>query len=196
MEDLKEIIEIVKTNNGLDEFIANMTYEDFRKLLISINCFVRGISKEQGGIYDGYMLVSDLISPSNDIQEICLDRLLDVLKALKERKERGTLLYYMVNDLHLFKDGNGRTSRFLFELITNNDFNLDNSNPIYSHTSGEFSKLKFTDFEKSRGIISTSLINNWVSYFLLEELHITDVIEKCEGLRGKSISTWRKWCSC
>ena len=39
-----------------------------------------------------------------------------------------TLLHYLVNELHLFTDGNGRTGRCIFELLTNPEFSFEKNN--------------------------------------------------------------------
>ena len=71
----KEILEILKDEQKTDEFLATLTGEDVKKLLTYINSKVRNIPNEENDVYNGYMVVGALISPKNDIQNRCFEKI-------------------------------------------------------------------------------------------------------------------------
>ena len=135
----KEILEILKDEQKTDEFLATLTGEDVKKLLTYINSKVRNIPNEENDVYNGYMVVGALISPKNDIQNRCFEKIAESLKNIKGNRNRATLLHYLVNELHLFTDGNGRTGRCIFELLTNPEFSFEKNNN-FRHTRKEASR--------------------------------------------------------
>ena len=116
----KEILEILKDEQKTDEFLATLTGEDVKKLLTYINSKVRNIPNEENDVYNGYMVVGALISPKNDIQNRCFEKIAESLKNIKGNRNRATLLHYLVNELHLFTDGNGRCARLWQNVILSN----------------------------------------------------------------------------
>ncbi|MFR2450915.1 MAG: hypothetical protein ACLS9A_05950 [Clostridia bacterium] len=84
----KEILEILKDEQKTDEFLATLTGEDVKKLLTYINSKVRNIPNEENDVYNGYMVVGALISPKNDIQNRCFEKIAESLKNIKGNRNR------------------------------------------------------------------------------------------------------------
>lgn len=155
---MKEIIE-------LGEKIVNceLSFEDFIKALEFINMQLRGKVKpdEEIGIYQGDMIVEGLVSPSNDMQINILKKLYDTLHKNIDSNAKGMICYYTLNNLHLFEDGNGRTSRFFYQLFTSNY----NEDYLY-HPDSKEDLSKRTDFEQENGLSSVEKFLNTVNYNL------------------------------
>lgn len=98
---------------------GKINFEEFVNYLGNVNALARNmeLGQEGTGIYGKRMLASDLLSPNNDIQMRILRKYYEALKVAKEDKSRALISYYILNDLHLFEDGNGRTSRFMYQLF-------------------------------------------------------------------------------
>lgn len=62
----------------------------------------------------------DFIAPESDLKEELLREYLEAIKKIDDRKKRAVLAYYAVDNLHYFSDGNGRTARAAYLLITQN----------------------------------------------------------------------------
>ena len=86
----KEILEILKDEQKTDEFLATLTGEDVKKLLTYINSKVRNIPNEENDVYNGYMVVGALISPKNDIQNRCFEKIAESLKNIKGNRNRAS----------------------------------------------------------------------------------------------------------
>ena len=115
-----------------EQWFQSLTFEQFENVLIHLNILLRNDKISDKGFFENYMFVDsgssmlDLISPTNEIQHEILIKLLDNLKTLNNNKERALLTYYTLLNLHLFKDGNGRVSRLVFDLFYNvGNFNID-----------------------------------------------------------------------
>ena len=152
MNNEKEIISILKDEQKSKEFFETLTGDDVRRYLIYINSKARNIPYEENQIYTGNVYTGGgLMSPNNDIQNRFFDKIADALKNMKDNRCRGVALHYLINELHLFDDGNGRTGRCILELFTNPEFSFEN-NDNFSHNDGEHNHISTVDFEEQNGI--------------------------------------------
>lgn len=193
MENFSEekILKTLKDDNKLEEFLNTLNGEDIKKYLIYINSRVRNISIDEGGLYKGdRMLAGGLISPKGQIQEKYFDKIAELLKNVKGRKNKATIMYYLINDLHLFQDGNGRTSRCIYELLANQEFDI-NANDYFSHDRDDLAKILGWKFEEDKNILRTKYAGNYSSYFLLRYLMDSGLVNNNEELaRTLSIETF------
>ena len=105
----------------------------------------------------------------------------ELLKNVKGRKNKATIMYYLINDLHLFQDGNGRTSRCIYELLANQEFDI-NANDYFSHNGDDLAKISGWKFEEDKNILRTKYAGNYSSYFLLRYLMDSKLINSNEEL--------------
>lgn len=151
MDKENEILAILRDEQKSKEFFKSLTGEDVKKYLIYINSKARNIPYEENQIYPGNVYAGTLITPNNDIQNRFFDKIADALKNMKDNRSRGVALHYLINELHLFEDGNGRSGRCIFELLTNPEFSFENDDN-FSHNNGEYNHISTVDFEKQNGI--------------------------------------------
>ena len=137
MNNEKEILSILKDEQKSKKFFETLTGADVRRYLIYINSKARNIPYEENQIYTGNVYAGTLITPNNDIQNRFFDKIADALKNMKDNRCRGVALHYLINELHLFEDGNGRSGRCIFELLTNPEFSFENDDN-FSHNNGEY----------------------------------------------------------
>ena len=176
-----EILKQIRTDNGLNKFITNLTAEDIKKYLIYINAKVRGISIEKGGLFqpegryleDGtyeelYMRFVNLKAPKAEIQNKYFEKIIEILKNVRGRKNKATVLFYLINYLHLFEDGNGRTSRMIYDLIANGKID-EKDKSMYTHAENENIGDRW-GFLNERNISDPLLVENCASFFLLRYL--------------------------
>ena len=166
----EEILSMLTDEQKTDEFLSNLTGEDIKNLLIYVNSKVRNISNEENGFCRNTMYVGDLISPNNEIQSRYMDKIAKALNKVEGRKIKATMMYYLINELHLFEDGNGRTSRAIFEMLTNKDFSFENNENLI-HVPGGIdghgtSRLQTGEFEKKNNITGVWRIESVTNYYL------------------------------
>lgn len=120
----------------------------------------------------------ELVAPEPDLQKQLFGEYLDAIKKIDDKDKRALLAYYAINNLHLFSDGNGRTSRAVFALIKNGS--LSGLDDIVSHNNEI--KIKFNDsddgddgfgrkkFISESGIRPVEQINIAANMFLQEQM--------------------------
>ena len=169
MDKEGEILAILRDEQKSKEFFKSLTGDDVRKYLIYINSKARNIPYEENQIHTGNVNAGTLISPNNDIQNRFFDKIADALKNMKDNRSRGVALHYLINELHLFEDGNGRSGRCIFELLTNPEFSFENDDN-FSHNNGEYNHISTVDFEKQNGIKSYLTALTFPSFLVYKKL--------------------------
>lgn len=174
-------LDLVRDDEKLENFIQNMTAEKFTDLMINVNKNLRNIEDDKQCL-SAQMRVGDLVAPNVDIRDEIIENLVKSLKDLKDNKQRAALVYYTINNLHMFRDGNGRTSRMLFDLLTNElgeevwYIHEDNKQAEYSGS-----------FENYKGIEDITKINQFTSNYLGEL--IKSRLEKYPEISNKNYIT-------
>lgn len=185
------LVEIANDKEKLDSFLKNLSYGDAKKWLVYLNSKVRDISRKVGGVYERDVYVRELVSPENDIQESCLKKGFEVIKKLDNPQARASLAYYLLLDLHLFEDGNGRTSRLIYDILSENKFDFVSNYEWYLHDEENFS-IKRGDFDDLNYLFMIQEINNLTGYYLFKELIKEGKIIDDPRVGSKSIRTFRQ----
>lgn len=181
----EKITEIFRDKNKLEDFIQNIDQEGFRDFLLTLHSdFIRipkqedKISDVVGGIEGAKGKSICLCAPNIEIKESLLEELPKCIKKLPSNRDRGILLHYLINELHLFSDGNGRTGRAMLELFLNDKFDLNNetfkhktSNPLESKREESF------ELEEKYGIKRVDLVMSYTSYVLTKVLYDKGLID-------------------
>lgn len=180
--------ELINDHQKMNEFIESLTPEQFKNLLVTFNSMLREISTREKSFYqNGKMIVDNWIAPSIEVREQLLPELLESLKQLESNEERAALLYYSLLDLHMFSDGNGRTARFFYNLISGTTNLMDDidwyihnkrNNPTYSG-----------NFEITKGIMLVEYLNWYASWGLRANLKNYS-IELDPRMKDMSIETY------
>ena len=108
---------------SINDLINKMTPEDAKKALqelhdeLGINCGPPDPRyRNEHGAPQNREIVC--ISPEQDLKDELFNEYLDAIQRIKDSKKRAALAYYAINNLHPFLDGNGRTSRAVYLLVT------------------------------------------------------------------------------
>ena len=106
---------IAKTSIIKDrDVLKNLKPNDFKNILIYINSQLTDNAVNEC-LYD-YMEAGDVVSPTTEVKNYVISNLFELIQK-SDDKTSGELLYYIILDLHIFKDGNGRTSRAIATYI-------------------------------------------------------------------------------
>lgn len=115
-------LNIVADEEKLHQWMEAQSFSDFEDHLVRINGLVRQvrikdrrIDGERVSIQNQFDDVSYLPPEASDKREL-LEKTFEQAKKLPE-KDAGLLLYYSVQAIHPFVDGNGRTGRLLYLLL-------------------------------------------------------------------------------
>lgn len=167
MSSIEKIAEIFR-NEDPSQFINSLTGEEIKEFLIEVNSQVRELNPEEGGIYKGdRMIVGECVSPKGQIQEKYFDKMAEFLKSINSREDMAIGMYYLINYLHLFRDGNGRTSRFVYETMTNKEFE-DYTGKFFRHEKGKDSSR--VGYCESKGIKEITDAKRYSGYAIYKYL--------------------------
>lgn len=181
-----EILEIFKDDSRMDEFLSGLTGEDIKRYLIYVNSKVRNVPYAENEICSQTMVAGSLISPNNEIQNRYFNKMVDALNNVKGRKNKATMMYYLINELHLFEDGNGRTSRAVFEMLANKNFSFEN-NDTFSHDTNDMAKVDHNEFERQNNIITSAGIEIYANYYLYKSLIQKGIVPNTDEYAEKII---------
>jgi len=166
--------ELKKDDEKFKNFLETTDKQDMHRYLSHINQKLREVSPKERGFHDGRMVVADLISPNRETQTRVLDYEIDALSQMDNPRYRATSAYYMINDLHMFPDGNGRTSRAVFELLDSPEVNVSEQQQFFSHEDNkdQFGAAEHGayEFQKTKNIIRTQDFNQLAMLGYLEKI--------------------------
>ena len=144
------------------------------KFLIFLNGALTKTKKSErltsgSGVWGGSE-VSGHLSPNDDTKEIAIEETLDAIKNdIKDNHKRAVLAYYMINHLHLFGDGNGRTARATYEIFDKKDFNITDRNFIHETKNDEEIGNR-EEFEKNNNLKPVAEASNLALDFVKKDL--------------------------
>ena len=164
--------EIVKLINPLNKEIEQFSSDELLEMLEKLNRRLRRLDDNEN-VFEDNMYAGDLVSPTMEIKSSILEYLCQNMQKVRDKKSRAAMVYYILLNLHMFSNGNGRTSRFMYDLISEN---LSDENAVfYFHGDGERN-----DLEQSRGIMDIFYIDRIPDNFIINNLNFIfqNILEK------------------
>lgn len=184
----KNFKETFSNEENKREFIKNLSKKEFDELLNALNGIMRNKKKEDWKI-DGEnveiaseRMVSYTPPEENDKLEL-LQKVFENIKNMNDEnrslEDMALLLSSSINALHLYSDGNGRLSRFLYTILTKN-YNDETKKELQEILSGNGRK---------KIDISTVHIMPEIEFKIEEtELENTDKINQIDNFYSKTSS--------
>lgn len=198
---LEEIFEKLG-GKSFDEYVSSLNGDELRDFLIFINSKVREIEPEKGGIfqdegryledgtYQEYRMTvggDTLIAPRKEIQDRSFEKMAGMLKNVRNSQHKAIVMYTLINYLHLFQDGNGRTSRMVYDFLAGNITNGELDAQFYTHEKGE-NIGKRAPWDNTRKAQSPEVVSTIASQFLMKYLLNEGLISSSSEDLSKHIS--------
>lgn len=183
----EKITGIFRDKNKLEDFIQNLDQERLKDFLLTLHSDFIRIPKEEDKFSEDFFTGIGidakgksicLCAPNIETKESLLGELPKCIKKLPSNRDRGILLHYLINELHLFGDGNGRTGRAMLELFLNDEFDLNNE--TFKHErSDQLESKQEESFElaKKYGVKRVDIAMSYTSYVLAKVLYDKGLID-------------------
>ena len=141
---LEKIISVINPDN---KDLSTLSGNEMLESLIKLNKVLRCLDDSEN-VLEENMEAGDLASPTKEVQLRTLEYLTQNMQKVQDKKARAAMVYYTLLNLHMFSDGNGRTSRFMYDLISG-DLSEDNIS-YYFHKDSNNVKNQKNDLENSK----------------------------------------------
>lgn len=142
-----------------------LSVDSAKDILCAVNGAINGIEKSEIVEYGENAGQGDLIAPNKMIRKNIAD---EYVKAINNNEDEGIkakLAYYAIINMHLFEDGNGRTSRAFYLMLKNG--RLADADAFYLE-HGKDGKGN-SEFEEQNGLESADRIDNLALYKTIEK---------------------------
>lgn len=117
--------EVLKDDEKFFEWFKNLTFDQFKRHLVDFNGMLRDLppgkrsfdapeTEQVGGEVQG----TEYLPPAPQDKENLLREAFEASKHIKNRKDIALLEYLSVQVVHPFLDGNGRTGRLIYRLLS------------------------------------------------------------------------------
>ncbi len=141
--EMTKLTEIRRNEGGWEDFIQSLDSNTAMGYLKRLNGILKEIPIQGRGTVEqtsrGESLrvqVGSLVGPFPEEREKIFANGLESFKNIKDNHARAAMVFYAMTCLHMFADGNGRTSRVLYTLISQPDFDFKDLTWMLEHEEG------------------------------------------------------------
>lgn len=133
--------EVFKTPEHSKAFLDSLTYEEFKKYLSLVNGLELGLSINERGKAGNSLVQSDNAflgsevayrPPHSSRRDSLLEKAFIKAQSLESPEVAGLTLGLAINAIHYFDDGNGRTARMTYALLSRGYDGTPEANDYYS----------------------------------------------------------------
>lgn len=171
---INRIINLINPDN---KDLSTLSKDELLELLTKLNRCLRCLDESENVIEEN-MMAGDLVSPTHEVQMKVLEYLTQNISKVQDKKARAAMVYYTLLNLHMFSDGNGRTSRFVYDLISG-DLSEERIS-YYFHKNSNYVEEQINNLEDSKGILDIYWVNQIPDDLLRSQLSFIpkDILEK------------------
>lgn len=191
--DKTKFLELRKDENRFDDWIKEVSYEDFSKYLVRLNGILRGIPIKNRHI-DGENVeilsptpgesLTRYLPPESEKKDELMEKTFNSIKNIPDNNDRALLMYYVIQAIHPFADGNGRTGRLIYEIISDGGKNItrENISKLLDHNESGDNGLG-----EGRDIFSNKILEPNKAYYYInrevaKQIFNEDLLEECGRL--------------
>lgn len=135
-------LELRKSNDQFEQWLQNLSYEDYSNFLTRLNGILRestikdrSVDGKDVKVTFGIMNDTAYLPPAAEQKNNLMKDSFEALKTIPGNEDRALLTYYILQAIHPYSDGNGRTGRLLHEIISKNgkELNQEHLSELLDH---------------------------------------------------------------
>ena len=135
--DKTNFLELRKDDNEFNNWMEKVSYEDFSSYLVRLNGILRDIPIKDRNIDGKNVELLSLtfdesliryLPPQPDKKGVLMEQTFEAVKKIDNNNDRALLMYYAIQAIHPFADGNGRTGRLFYEIVSDNGKSITKEN--------------------------------------------------------------------
>lgn len=118
-------LDVRKSDEKFEEWLQNLFYEDYKDNLTRLNGILRETPIKNrivdgSGVEVSFGIMGDTayLPPTAEQKDGLMRESFEALKQIPKNEDRALLAYYSLQAIHPYSDGNGRTGRLVYELIS------------------------------------------------------------------------------
>jgi hypothetical protein len=118
-------LEMRKSDEQFETWLQNLSYDEYKEYLTRINgvlrktpIYQRKIDGQGVGVSFGIMHDTEYIPPLDEEKDGLMQEGFNAFKEIKDNEDRALLEYYLIQAIHPFEDGNGRTGRLMHDILS------------------------------------------------------------------------------
>lgn len=134
LETGKRVFEFLERTNFLrvrnsdeqfNEWIQNLSFDEYQNYLTRLNGILREVPIKNRSIDGSDVIVSfgitkdvSYLPPYSEQKDAMMREVFETLKKITDNEDRALLIYYAIQAIHPYSDGNGRTGRLLYKIFS------------------------------------------------------------------------------
>ncbi|MEN9552171.1 MAG: Fic/DOC family [Candidatus Parcubacteria bacterium] len=128
-----KFLEFRKSDEDFEKWIKQLSFEEFEQYLNRLNGMMRSLPKDERG-RDGddvkietsnpFISYTEYLPPDSSQKDSLMKEAFVAFKQISNNEDRALLLYYIIQAVHPYSDGNGRLGRLLYELVSSSGKDL------------------------------------------------------------------------
>ena len=187
--DRTGLLQIRKSDARFNEWFQELSYEDSIPYLTRLNGIVREVSVKERAVDGSNVRVvfgDDIcyLPPAAEQKDGLLRETFDALKQIPDNDDRALLAYYAIQAIHPYSEGNGRTGRLLYEMISDGGKSLTRERLSKLLDHNEKGRLGIGEGRKTfaREILSAPTADYYVNREVVRDVLGEDYLKKYGGI--------------
>ena len=190
-----ELSGFLKLKENKDEFekrIQNLSFDDFNSFVKRLNGIIRLKNLSERN-YDGdnvaissKMFGTAYLPPSPNIKFKLFEEGFEAIKNISG-EDRQALTFYLLQYIHLFNDGNGRTGRLLYELLFDKDITIDSLKVLLDHKNNSSGSNEVGRNKMNETTMKPADLDQYLDYLTALKVTGNDFVREYSRVSGSEM---------